>query len=75
MSVWKRVRTYAKEEVNIIHGKASHEETMATSKAIAKNGHYLVVNTFEAIWFVITSSTAATKKLAETVRWLLFGRI
>lgn len=49
MSVWKRVRTYAKEEVtSIIHGKASHEETMATSsQAIAKNGHYLVVNTFE----------------------------
>tara|TARA_Y100000588_G_scaffold393228_1_gene508126 strand:+ start:1412 stop:2635 length:1224 start_codon:yes stop_codon:yes gene_type:complete len=49
MSVWKRVRTYAKENVtSIIHGKASHEETMATSsQAIAKNGHYLVVNTFE----------------------------
>jgi len=45
MSVWKRVRTYAKEEVtSIIHGKASHEETMATSsQAIAKDGHYLVV--------------------------------
>ena len=43
------MRTYAKEEVtSIIHGKASHEETMATSsQAIAKNGHYLVVNTFE----------------------------
>ncbi len=49
MSVWKRVRSYAKEEVtSIIHGKASHEETMATtSQAISKNGHYLVVNTFE----------------------------
>ena len=49
MSVWKRVRNYAKEEVtSIIHGKASHEETMATSsQAISKNGHYLVVNSFE----------------------------
>ncbi|MDG2213599.1 MAG: 4-hydroxy-3-methylbut-2-enyl diphosphate reductase, partial [Verrucomicrobiota bacterium] len=49
MSVWKRVRNYAKEEVtSIIHGKASHEETMATSsQAISRNGHYLVVNNFE----------------------------
>lgn len=49
MSVWKRVRTYAKEEVtSIIHGKASHEETMATSsQAISRKGHYLVINTFE----------------------------
>ncbi|SVD76468.1 uncharacterized protein METZ01_LOCUS429322, partial [marine metagenome] len=31
MSVWKRVRGYAKEEVtSIIHGKADHEETRAT---------------------------------------------
>ena len=45
MSVWKRVRTYAKEEVtSIIHGKASHEETRATiSQATAKGGHYLVI--------------------------------
>ncbi len=49
MSVWKRVRNYAKEEVtSIIHGKASHEETMATSsQAISRNGHYIVVNNFE----------------------------
>ena len=49
MSVWKRVRSYATEGVtSIIHGKASHEETMATSsQAISRNGHYLVVNTFE----------------------------
>ena len=49
MSVWKRVRNYAKEGVtSIIHGKASHEETMATSsQAISRNGHYLVVNNFE----------------------------
>jgi 4-hydroxy-3-methylbut-2-enyl diphosphate reductase len=45
MSVWKRVRNYAKDEVtSIIHGKASHEETRATiSQATANSGHYLVV--------------------------------
>ena len=49
MSVWKRVRNYAKEEVtSIIHGKAYHEETKATSsQATSKNGHYLVVLTLE----------------------------
>ena len=32
MSVWKRVRQYAKQGVtSIIHGKAMHEETKATS--------------------------------------------
>jgi 4-hydroxy-3-methylbut-2-enyl diphosphate reductase len=45
MSVWKRVRQNAKEAVtSIIHGKAWHEETMATSsQATARKGHYLVV--------------------------------
>ena len=46
MSVWKRVRQYASEEMtSIIHGKASHEETKATaSRATSKGkGHYLVV--------------------------------
>ncbi len=46
MSVWKRVRQYAKESVTaIIHGKARHEETKATtSQATAHGtGHYLVV--------------------------------
>lgn len=46
MSVWKRVRQNAAEEVtSIIHGKASHEETRATaSRALGKgNGHYLIV--------------------------------
>lgn len=48
MSVWKRVRQYANESVtSIIHGKAWHEETKATSsRAIANGkGHYLVVFT------------------------------
>lgn len=46
MSVWKRVRQYSKESVtSIIHGKAWHEETLATSsQATAQpGGHYLVV--------------------------------
>ena len=46
MSVWKRVRQNAREQVtSIIHGKAWHEETKATSsqaKAFG-SGHYLVV--------------------------------
>lgn len=46
MSVWKRVRQYSKESVtSIIHGKAWHEETLATSSQARANGsgHYLVV--------------------------------
>lgn len=47
MSVWRRVRGYAKEGfTSIIHGKAGHEETRATaSRALGEDGrgHYLVV--------------------------------
>ncbi|MBM3882686.1 MAG: 4-hydroxy-3-methylbut-2-enyl diphosphate reductase [Verrucomicrobia bacterium] len=48
MSVWKRVRQYTRDGVtSIIHGKAKHEETKATtSQATAYGqGHYLVVFT------------------------------
>src|SRR5881296_2597788 len=48
MSVWKRVRQYANDCVtSIIHGKAWHEETKATSSRATANGtgHYLVVFT------------------------------
>jgi 4-hydroxy-3-methylbut-2-enyl diphosphate reductase len=48
MSVWKRVRQYANDSVtSIIHGKAWHEETKATSSRATANGggHYLVVFT------------------------------
>src|SRR5260221_8135732 len=46
MSVWKRVTQNAKESfTSIIHGKAKHEETKATSSRATSNnaGHYLVV--------------------------------
>jgi 4-hydroxy-3-methylbut-2-enyl diphosphate reductase len=45
MTVWKRVKQYANDSVtSIIHGKAWHEETKATSsQATATSGHYLVV--------------------------------
>ena len=48
MSVWKRVRQYANDSVtSIIHGKAWHEETKATSSRATANGggQYLVVFT------------------------------
>jgi 4-hydroxy-3-methylbut-2-en-1-yl diphosphate reductase len=48
MSVWKRVRQYSKERVtSIIHGKAKHEETKATTSQAGADGpgHYLVVYT------------------------------
>ncbi len=48
MSVWKRVKQYSKDTVtSIIHGKAWHEETKATSSQARAhgNGHYLVVFT------------------------------
>ncbi|MBM3875673.1 MAG: 4-hydroxy-3-methylbut-2-enyl diphosphate reductase [Verrucomicrobia bacterium] len=55
MSVWKRVRQYSKESVtSIIHGKAKHEETKATtSQATAYgSGHYLVVFNLEETDYV-----------------------
>lgn len=49
MKVWRRVRDYAKNSVtSIIHGKADHEETLATaSRALGteKNGHFLIILT------------------------------
>jgi len=55
MSVWKRVRQYSRESVtSIIHGKAWHEETKATSSqaTATASGHYLVVFTLEETDYV-----------------------
>lgn len=56
MSVWKRVRQYAKTGfTSIIHGKASHEETRATSsRAMGDDGmgNYLVVLTLDDVDYV-----------------------
>ena len=53
MKVWRRVRGYAKDGVtSIIHGKAGHEETLATaSRALgdAGNGSYLIVLTLDDV--------------------------
>ena len=49
MKVWRRVRDYAKNSVtSIIHGKADHEETLATASralGVDKNGHYVIILT------------------------------
>lgn len=50
MSVWKRVRGYARNSfTSVIHGKASHEETRATASraATVKGGHYLIILTLD----------------------------
>lgn len=56
MSVWKRVRQYAKTEfTSIIHGKATHEETRATSSRAmgdSGKGHFLVVLTLDDVDYV-----------------------
>jgi 4-hydroxy-3-methylbut-2-enyl diphosphate reductase len=55
MSVWKRVKQNATEDMtSIIHGKASHEETRATASraVLGGKGHYLVVLTLEDTEFV-----------------------
>ena len=55
MSVWKRVKQNALEEVtSIIHGKASHEETKATASRalIGGKAHYLIVLNLEETNYV-----------------------
>lgn len=65
MSVWKRVRQYSKDAVtSIIHGKAWHEETMATSSQAraSGNGHYLVVFTLAETDYVCDYITQGGNK-------------
>jgi 4-hydroxy-3-methylbut-2-enyl diphosphate reductase len=64
MSVWKRVRQYARERVtSIIHGKAWHEETKATSsQATATSGHYLVVFTLAETDYVCQCVNGGNKQ-------------
>ncbi len=55
MSVWKRVRQNSRDEAtSIIHGKAEHEETRATSSHAVGDGsgHYLVVLNLEETDYV-----------------------
>ena len=55
MSVWKRVKQNATEDMtSIIHGKASHEETRATASraVVGGKGHYLIVLTLADTDFV-----------------------
>lgn len=69
MSVWKRVRKYAKNgRTSIIHGKSSHEETRATaSRAEGKDGkgNYLVVLTLEDCNYVCDYIRGSKKDKGE----------
>lgn len=64
MSVWKRVRQYSSDKVtSIIHGKAWHEETKATSsQATGTGGHYLVVFTLAETDYVCDYITRGGNK-------------
>ena len=67
MSVWKRVRQYSKDKVtSIIHGKAWHEETKATSSQAMANGggHYLVVFTLAETDYVCNYIVSGGDKAA-----------
>jgi 4-hydroxy-3-methylbut-2-enyl diphosphate reductase len=76
MSVWKRVRQNAQDDMtSIIHGKASHEETKATaSRAVLDGkGHYLIVLTLDDTDYVCDyirhggDKTAFLKRFAGAV--------
>lgn len=72
MSVWKRVRQNAREQVtSIIHGKAWHEETKATSSQAKafENGHYLVVFDLEETDFVCRYITQGGDREAFLTRF------
>jgi 4-hydroxy-3-methylbut-2-enyl diphosphate reductase len=72
MSVWKRVRQNANDDMtSIIHGKASHEETKATaSRAIVGGrGHYLVVLTLDDTDYVCRYLVSGGDKAAFLERF------
>ena len=72
MSVWKRVRQNANDDMtSIIHGKASHEETKATaSRAIVGGrGHYLVVLTLDDTDYVCRFIVSGGDKAAFLERF------
>jgi len=67
MSVWKRVRQYSSDTVtSIIHGKAWHEETKATSSQATAygHGHYLVVYNLDETDYVCDYITRGGDKSA-----------
>ena len=72
MSVWKRVRQNASDDVtSIIHGKASHEETKATASRAVQDGkgHYLVVLTLADTDYVCDYLRKGGDKLAFLERF------
>ena len=80
MSVWKRVRQYSKDKVtSIIHGKAWHEETKATSSQAMANGggHYLVVFTLAETDYVCRLHPAGRRQggVPGEVQRRLFRRL
>jgi len=78
MSVWKRVRQNANDDMtSIIHGKASHEETKATaSRAIVGGrGHYLVVLTLDDTDYVCRYIVNGGDKEAFLERFWAFMRV
>jgi len=73
MSVWRRVRGYAREGfTSIIHGKANHEETRATaSRALGDTGggRYLIILTLEDCDYVCAMIRGEGKKEAFLERF------
>jgi 4-hydroxy-3-methylbut-2-enyl diphosphate reductase len=72
MSVWKRVRQNAQDDMtSIIHGKAAHEETKATASraVLAGRGHYLVVLTLEDTDYVCAYIRKGGDKAAFLARF------
>jgi 4-hydroxy-3-methylbut-2-enyl diphosphate reductase len=72
MSVWKRVRQNAQDDMtSIIHGKASHEETKATASRafLDGKGHYLIVLSLDDTDYVCDYIRHGGDKLAFLKRF------